>query len=423
MTKYFSLILIPVFVIFSSCCKKKEAQVVEVGIIQEADVWEHDYIEDDDYDIIYENSSFAFKLFHQINDPKKNTIFSPFSISSALAMTYAGAKTETEREMSKTLHFSLSQPQVHKGFKNLMNNLYSIDPDAGTELKIANSLWAQEKYGILDSYYKVCQKYYGSGVKYLDFKNKPEKSRIQINDWVEENTNDKITNLIPENAISDLTRLVLTNAIWFYGKWMIPFDKKHTETAPFYLENGSSVQAKFMNHPKERFLHYKDSSVQIVELPYEGKKNAMMVFLPAEGKSINDFGKELNYEYFNAHKRLMKASAMEVLLPRFSFTYSISLEKHLSDMGMPLAFSDLADFSGMTGKRDLKIDKIIHKAFVEVNEEGTEAAGATAVIMVERTSFPPEKKVFNANRPFAFVIYDKENGSILFIGKVMNPVK
>nr|MBC8342537.1 serpin family protein [Bacteroidota bacterium] len=347
----------------------------------------------------------------------------PFSISSALAMTYAGAKGESEQQMSKTLHFLMDQPQVHSSFKSLLTDIYPSDEQSGSNLKIANALWVQEKYGFLDNYYKICQKYYGSGFNYMDFRNQAEKSRVKINKWVEDNTNKKIVNLIPENAISDLTRMVLTNAIWFYGQWKIPFDKKHTEVADFYLENGSTVSADFMNHPKEAFLHYKDSFAHILELPYEGDKYVMKIFLPSEGIPIKTFEKKLNFDYFNSLHRKMKAASMEVLLPRFGFTYSISLEEQLTSMGMPLAFSNDADFSGMTGKKDLKIDKVIHKAFIEVNEEGTEAAGATAVIMVERTSFNPDKIIFNANRPFVFVIQDKESSSVLFIGKLLDPTK
>lgn len=414
--------LMAVLLIFSSCCKKDKAQVSTNENMKE-EVWEKDYVEDGDYDIIYENSSFAFELFQQNKETTKNILLSPFSISSALAMTYAGAKGETERQMSKTLHFSLSQPQVHEGFRNLMAGIYPSEEQSGSDLKIANALWVQEKYGFLDNYYKICQKYYGSGFNYMDFKNQPEKSRVKINDWVEENTNKKIQNLIPENVITDATKLVLTNAIWFKGNWEVPFNKKHSVVSDFYLQDGSSVKADFMNHHKEAFLYYRDSILEILELPYEGDKYVMKIFLPAEGIKMADFEKQLSFDYFKSKKKLMKAKSMEVFLPRFGFTYSISLEEQLSAMGMPLAFSDAADFSGMTGKKDLKIDKVIHKAFIEVNEEGTEAAGATAVIMVETTSFNPDKVVFNANRPFLFVIQDKENGSILFIGKLLNPTK
>jgi serpin B len=386
-------------------------------------VWENNYMDDSDYDIIYENNSFAFELFKKIDDNPKNVLFSPYSISSALAMTYAGAREETALQMSKTMHYSLSQQQLHEGFRNLNRDIQPGEDMESCELHSANALWLQEKYGILDNYYKICQKYYGAAFHYTDFINQPEKSRANINKWVEDKTNEKIKDLIPKNAISDLTRMILTNAIYFYGKWATPFEKKHTEKADFYLSDGTTVLADFMNHPKKRFLYYEDSLFQILEMPYEGDKYAMSIFLPTTGKSLTSLDQLLQTDQLKQLQRKMKAYQLEVLIPRFQFSYAISLEKTLSEMGMPIAFSNAADFSGMTGQKDLKIDKVIHKAFIEVNEEGTEAAAATAVIMVERSTYMPDKKVFNANRPFAFIIQDKESGSILFMGKVLDPTK
>ncbi|MFH1319744.1 MAG: serpin family protein [Bacteroidota bacterium] len=370
------------------------------------------------------NTQFAFELFSELKTDKKdeNLFFSPFSISSALAMTYGGARNRTEKQMSKTLHFNLDQKLLHSNFKKLLDGLDKQNQE-GLQIDIANSLWAQKDYTFLDEFFELSKTCYGSGLKYVNFtENKErEKARLEINEWVENNTNNKIKDLIQPGILNGLTRLVLVNAIYFNGQWAYQFDKKLTKKMPFYTSVKTQIKTGFMNR-KADLKYFENDNLQVIELPYTANKTSMVIFLPKDIEGINELENSFNYETYSNNINSLQTETVVLSIPKFKTMDKFGLAPTLSDMGMPIAFRGRANFSGMTGKRDLFIAKVIHKAFIEVSEEGTEAAAATAVIMQKKAIINPvPQKVFKADHPFIFVIKDNETGSILFMGKIVNP--
>ena len=373
--------------------------------------------------IIKGNSDFGFDLYQRLKGEKGNLFFSPYSISTALAMTYAGARGQTEKEMAEVLHFSLEQEPLHSSFSKLQSELNAIQNKGYVKLSIANSLWAQEGYHFLDTFFNLNKKYYGAGLNFVDFEKETEAARKTINIWVKDKTQQKIKELIKPGMVDSLTTLVLCNAIYFKGNWLVQFDKKRTKKDNFYISPDKTIKVAMMN--QESRYKYKDfGSFSAIELPYEGNDLSMIVFLPKEIDGLAEFEKNLTNSNVKAWIDRLTASYKSeifVSLPEFKTTCEFELSKILSDMGMPSAFSlPPADFSGMTGRKDLFISKVIHKAFVDVNEEGTEAAAATAVVMLEGISRP---LMFRANHPFVFLIRENQTGSILFIGRIIDPTK
>ena len=373
--------------------------------------------------IIKGNSDFGFDLYQRLKGEKGNLFFSPYSISTALAMTYAGARGQTEKEMAGVLHFSLEQELLHSSFSKLQSELNAIQNKGYVKLSIANSLWAQEGYHFLDTFFNLNKKYYGAGLNFVDFEKETEAARKTINIWVKDKTQQKIKELIKPGMVDSLTTLVLCNAIYFKGNWLVQFDKKRTKKDNFYISPDKTIKVAMMN--QESRYKYKDfGSFSAIELPYEGNDLSMIVFLPKEIDGLAEFEKNLTNSNVKAWIDRLTASYKSeifVSLPEFKTTCEFELSKILSDMGMPSAFSlPPADFSGMTGRKDLFISKVIHKAFVDVNEEGTEAAAATAVVMLEGISRP---LMFRANHPFVFLIRENQTGSILFIGRIIDPTK
>ena len=371
--------------------------------------------------VIRGNSDFGLNVYQQLKDKQENIFFSPYSISTALAMTYAGARGQTEIEMADVLRFSLKQEPLHFSFSNLQSHLNSIQKKGHVNLSIANSLWAQEGYKFLDSFFDLNKKYYGTGLNFVDFVRKTEDARKRINIWVENKTQQRIKDMIKPGTIGPDTTLVLCNAIYFKGDWLRQFDKEETTYADFYISPEKVVKASLMNQ-KSEFKFKAFDSFSAIELPYEGDDLSMMVFLPKKIGGLAELETNLtNANVMNWVSELSNSNKQEILisLPKFKTTCEFELQDILSEMGMPHAFMD-ADFSGMTGKRDLFISKVIHKAFVDVNEEGTEAAAATAVVM-ERGIRKP--LTFRADHPFVFMIRDNETGSILFIGRIIDPTK
>ena len=375
--------------------------------------------------IIKGNSDFGFDLYQRLKGEKGNLFFSPYSISTALAMTYAGARGQTEKEMAEVLHFSLEQEPLHSSFSKLQSELNAIQNKGYVKLSIANSLWAQEGYHFLDTFFNLNKKYYGAGLNFVDFEKETEAARKTINIWVKDKTQQKIKELIKPGMVDSLTTLVLCNAIYFKGNWLVQFDKKRTKKDNFYISPDKTIKVAMMN--QESRYKYKDfGSFSAIELPYEGNDLSMIVFLPKEIDGLAEFEKNLTNSNVKAWIDRLTASYKSeifVSLPEFKTTCEFELSKILSDMGMPSAFSlPPADFSGMTGRKDLFISKVIHKAFVDVNEEGTEAAAATAVVMLwlKGASRP---LMFRANHPFVFLIRENQTGSILFIGRIIDPTK
>jgi len=367
------------------------------------------------------NNVFAFKLFAAITKSDRNLFFSPFSISSALAMTYAGARNETEKQMSKALNFSLDQPKFHLVFKSLIKGIESDNTD-GLQLNIANSLWAQKDYSFSHSFLDIVKSDYNSELQKVDFITQTEQTRKVINAWTEGKTNNKIKDLIPFGALGGGTELVLVNAIYFHGKWVKQFDEKLTRENTFNTVNGTE-QTKFMN-AEDTFSYSENEYAGIIEIPYKENKVSMLIFLPKQN-GIRDLERRFDVSFYNDAIGSLVKQDVVLSLPKFKTTSTYNLNSVLSKMGMPIAFTTAADFSGMTGKPDLQIDKVLHKAFIDVAEDGTEAAAATVVIAIAVNALAkePEKTVFNADHPFIYIIKDNTTGSILFMGEVQDPQK
>ncbi len=378
------------------------------------------------------NSAFAFHLYRLLVEEKgdKNLFYSPYSISLALAMTYAGARGETEQEMAEALRFHLPQAKLHPAF-NALDQELARRGEGGEEgdesdgedaekfrLNIANAIWGQEDYEFLSSFLDLLAEHYGAGLRVLDFAGAPEESRAIINDWVSEQTEEKIKDLLPPGSINSLTRLVLTNAIYFNATWAYPFEEGTTEDGPFTLLNGSEVQVPLMRQV-ETLRYGEGSGYQAVELPYAGHEMSMVILLPAEGE-LEAFEASLDAAEVQAIIQELERQPVALTMPKFEYDARLSLAETLAALGMPLAFSGEADFSGMTGSRGLFISEVVHKAFVSVDEEGTEAAAATAVVMVESAA-PGEPVEMTVDHPFIFLIRDMETGAILFVGRVVDP--
>jgi len=333
------------------------------------------------------NSAFAFNLYQELRKKEGNLFYSPYSISVALAMTYAGARGDTAEEMAATLQFLLEQDRLHPAFNWLDAELDSRGEGAqgkdgeGFRLNIVNAIWGQKDYGFLSTFLDVLAENYGAGLRILDFVTEPEKSRVTINEWVSDQTEDRIKDLIPQGAIDVLTRLVLTNAIYFNAAWEYPFDEDMTADGPFYLLDGGQVTVPMMQQIQS-FGYTDGEGYQAVELLYDGDELSMVILLPASG-NFQAFEEGLEAQQISDIISDLQLAQVTLTMPKFEFDSEFSLKDTLAEMGMPAAFSEAADFSGMTGTRDLCISAVLHKAFVSVDEAGTEAAAATAVIVGE----------------------------------------
>lgn len=364
------------------------------------------------------NSAFAFDLYQALRARDGNLFFSPFSISAALAMTYAGARGETERQMAGTLHFTLAQDRLHPAF-NALDRALTGQQGADFRLHIANAIWGQSGHPFLDAFLDLLAVNYGAGLRLLDFADVPEQARRVINDWVSQQTAEKIQDLIPSGAIDNLTTLVLANAIYFISDWMFPFDAAITRDGTFHTLDGERVTAPMMAlHKPEPLSYARGPGYQAVELPYQGGAMSMLVLLPDPGE-FETFEAALDAGRVGQILARLEPLQVALTMPKCSFASDFDLALTLAAMGMPDAFGS-ADFSGMDGTRNLFIGNVFHKAFVAVDEAGTEAAAATAVI-VEWKSLPRVDVDLVVDRPFVFLIRDTRTGSLLFAGRVLNP--
>ena len=368
------------------------------------------------------NTKFAFDLYAKLKEEEEGNLFySPYSISTALAMTYAGAMGNTEKQMAEVLHFILKDEGLHSAFAELQTQLNIVQKKGEIKLDVANSIWGQEGYDFLKEFLDVINEYYRGKVKFVDFIKACEDARNQINEWVEQKTKNKIKELIKPGILVPLTRLVLVNAIYFKGKWENEFEKKLTKDTPFWVTPEDTVHCPMM-HQKSNFNYYENDSLQILELPYLGDDLSMIVLLPKQIDGLKKLENSLTIDNLNKWMNVSNQE-IEVYLPKFKMISEFSLGKTLSAMGMTDAFiPHKADFSGINGSRELFISDVIHKAFVDVNEEGTEAAVATAVVMKKILSVPKQPIVFRADHPFIFLIRNV-SGSILFIGRMVDPTK
>ncbi len=370
--------------------------------------------------VVEGNTAFALDLYRELKDTKGNLFFSPYSISTALAMTFAGARENTAKQMADVLHFPSGQNDIHPAFGQLESLLNEVQTKGDIQLNVANSLWPQEGYPFLAEYLALVKKYYGVAITPVDYRKAAEKAREIINQWVEEKTKDKIKNLIQPGVLDAVTRLVLVNAIYFKGNWASQFDEKRTKEDTFYLLSGKTVQTPLMAQEKE-FAYRDEEFLQVLELPYVGESLSMIVLLPKEKDGLPQLEKQLTAANLRMWTSGPRKQKVKVFLPRFRMTSQFSLSKTLAAMGMRDAFNpDKADFSGMDGRVNwLYIGAVLHKAFVDVNEEGTEAAAATAVVMKIRMAL--DQPTFRADHPFIFLIRENTTGSILFLGRVMDP--
>jgi serpin B len=377
--------------------------------------------------LIEGNSAFALDLYQALREKEDNKdgnlFYSPHSISVALAMTYAGARGETAEQMADTLDFLLEQERLHPAFNWLDTELARRGEGAegkdgeGFRLNIVNAIWGQKDYGFLPAFLDVLAENYGAGLRILDFANETEKSRLAINDWVSDQTEERIENLIPQGVLTSGTRLVLTNAIYFNAAWEYPFDEQVTVDGDFYLLDGGQAVVAMMKQI-ESFGYTDGEGYQAVELLYDGGELSMVILLPAHG-NFEAFEEGLQAQQVFDIIGGLRPTGVALTVPKFEFDSEFSLKDTLAGMGMPIAFSGGADFSGMTGSPGLFIDAVLHKAFVSLDEAGTEAAAATAVIMKEEA--PEQQAEVTINRPFIFLIRDIETGAILFVGRVLNP--
>lgn len=363
------------------------------------------------------NNAFAFSLLNQVEGGEENFACSPLSIWSALTMTSAGAEKETLAEMRKVLHLP-ENADVHEQVGAWTRELSASEK---VEIRIANRLWGNKALPFKDSFLKLTEKAYGAGLETVDFANQPDASRARINEWVAQETRDRIKDLLKPEDIKPDTRLVLTNAVYFKGKWLRPFDANSTAPRTFTLATGKTIDAKSMR--KSMPLPYMENTdLQAVRLPYQGKTTSMIVVLPRKADALLKAGL-FGEDQFNVVITALKSEPQVVVeLPRFEVSARLALENTLAAMGMARAFSDDAEF-GALSKESLKIAKVIHQAWVKVAEEGTEAAAATAVTMMPTGALlpPTEPKLFLVVRPFLFFIIDDKTNGVLFAGRVMQP--
>ncbi len=370
------------------------------------------------------NNEFALDLYREVCDMEEsdNVFFSPYSISSALGMTFFGAGGQTAVDMAEVLHFTLPAESVNRAFHLITETLGSgtlPGAESGEQftLAISNGLWVQDGFKLLDSFVTEVTGCYAASVENLDFSGDAEGSREIINSRVAESTMDKILNLIPTGVLGPDTRVVLTNAVYFKASWNHPFDRHATSDASFTLTGGAVVTVPMMTQT-EYFNYASAEGWSAVSLDYVGGDVSMLIILP-DG-DIQELQQNLSADMLETIRGELSSQNVHLSMPGFEFTKSIGLSDILSSLGMESAFGSGADFSGFTGNRDLFISDVVHKAFVKVDEDGTEAAAATAVVM-KLLCMPEPPVEMNINRPFVFLILDETTGSIVFMGRVMDP--
>jgi serpin B len=365
------------------------------------------------------NNRFAVDLYRKFAEKEGNMFFSPFSILTALTMTYEGAGGKTAQEMREVLHLPEDKAALRSSF-SAINSAINADGKP-YELATANAIWPEKGFDFLPAYTQTLRDFYGSEATPLDYATNAEGSRVTINKWVEERTREKIKDLIPPGVLNPMTRMVLTNAIYFKGDWARQFNKNLTSPMEFRTGSGKKVQADMMRDEggEERRNYYESENLQMLELPYKGDELSMLVILPPSD-DIGGIEGSLSAENIDTWRKSMRPERVDVYLPKFKLEKKYMMADTLRGLGMAEAFTMAADFSGMDGRKDLFISQVIHQSYVKVDEEGTEAAAATAVVMTA-TGMPTRPKVFRADHPFIFIIQDKKSGNILFMGRVDDP--
>jgi len=362
--------------------------------------------------LIKGNNEFALSLYKKLAKEDKNLFFSPISITHALMMTYTGADGDTRSQMKEALRIKLDHTTVHKAFDKL--DLSLDQRDEQYTFNIANSIWIEKDYEFKESYLDTIKVNYGASLKKLDFKHKPNQSKETINGWIEDKTDNEIKDLIPDGAITNLTKMVLTNAVYFKGEWKHTFDTDNSKKGLF----NDTKEVIFM-HQKEILPYFEDEDIQVVKLDYKSDKSSMIIILPKKGRTL-----ELTDNYLQNIHDGFKDHRVILSIPKFKFTTnSISLKESLRELGMEFAFDDSrADFSKLSENRELHISDILHKAYINIDEFGTKAAAATA-IMIGVTGYivDIQEAYMSVDRPFIFLIVDNKTGQILFLGDMKEP--
>jgi serpin B len=379
-----------------------------------------------------DNNDFALAMYGQLRQRAGNLFFSPFSIRTALSMTQAGARGETAAQMAKALRIS-SADMLYVAFANVIQRL---NPAAGGkyEMAVANSLWGQHGAPLQPEFVDLIARYYDGRVNLVDFRGGFEAARVEINRWVEDKTRQKIRDLIPSGGLNADTRLILVNAVYFKGMWVLQFQRAATRDEPFCLEDGGKVRVPLMHQQRDRVRYMRGGDYQAVDLIYEGGDLSMLVLLPERKDGLRDLENKLSTRMLHECVDQMEIREVKLFLPRFKITWgTVDMRDHLNALGMPLAFNRFqADFSGINGyepphEESLSLSAVFHKTFVDVYEEGTEAAAATAAVMETRSSVwaskPPPIPIFRADHPFLFAIRDRRSGTILFLGRIADPTR
>ena len=370
--------------------------------------------------LVASNNRFAFDLFHAVAQREGNLFFSPFSISTALAMTYAGARGETAEQMANVLHYTLPQAQLHPAYNAINLHLMETDEEQGFELVFANALWGQEEVAFQQDFLDLMEAHYGARMRLVNYQSQAGRrfASEQINQWVSDATIDRISDLVDPDLFSSMTRLVLTNAITFDGLWKNPFDE--AKSANFTLLDGTVVKVPLMQR-RANTPYAAEENWQAAQLSYQGERVHMLIILPADGH-FEEFARELDAVRVAEIEAAMTPTELALYFPRFAYASDLMLAETLTNMGMPLAFSEnQADLSGMAEiLPNLCLSHILHKAYLEVDKTGTKAAAATAIeVEVGEENSMPE--VMRVDRPFIFLIRDTDQGLILFLGRTVNP--
>jgi serpin B len=369
------------------------------------------------------NSAFAVDLYRNLAVTGKNLFFSPYSIETAISMTMSGAKNRTERQMGEVLHVAPEAMTQHQaGIASFEKQLASVQKQGKVTIASSNSIWPQMGYPLSPSWLALLKRHYGTSVTPVDYIRETEKARLAINRRVEKDTKNRISELLKPGILDPLTRLALVNAVYFKGDWEHPFDKKNTTAYPFHIREGKTADAQLMRQSAS-FGYADHDSVQVLELPYAGEELSMIVVLPKERFGLESIERTLTAEEFGKWTGNLVRRKIEAFLPKFRTTSSFRLDKTMQQLGMTDAFDrNLADFSAMVTNRDrLYIGAVVHKAFVDVSEEGTEAAAATAVVMQLKSMMPVPVPIFRADHPFLFAIRENGSGRLLFMGRVCDP--
>jgi serpin B len=434
MNKWFSLLLLITILLTAGCSAvsliDEETQMNKNGYAKSALNRETDpaISLEKIQSLAQDNTGFALSFYDRIRDKEGNIIFSPISLSLALSMTLAGAESLTERGMIDALQLSLPESEIYPAFNGLLLEIKksqnkTMEGSDGNQfqLNIANSLWGQAGYEFETDFLDTLAKNFGAGMNIVDYKTNPEESREIINQWVEEETEQKIQDLIPPGAIDTLTRLILANAIYFKGSWQMPFSENGTEKAPFYMPDGSEVEVDMMQLFGENLRYYRAEDFQAFDLPYLSNDFSMRVILP-DKEAFLKLEEELTANILTDIDDNIRSQRVNLRMPKFDYESTVNANDPLIAMGMSDAFDpNTADFSGINQANELFITDVLHKATITVDEEGTEAAAATAVIMGLKSMAPEDPVELTVDRPFLFFIQHHPTGTILFFGRVVQP--